>query len=232
MSACLVYAIHGFLGHSSDWCRIKKSLPELNFIAEELFSKDPTIGTESFRKFQGKKIFLGYSLGGRLGLQILKKTPELFDHYIFLSTNPGLPATDAEERKIRILNDQKWSEKISQKNWAGFLEEWNEQAVFRGSTAEPKRDINLYDLQKLKKSLKKWSLGLQEDFSDIIRVNNHKITWVVGDRDKKYCEIAEQMKNKKILSGYERILSGHRIWLDNPDAVVELVKQVFPASTR
>ena len=57
-------------------------------------------------------------------------------------------------------------------------------------------------------------------------MNNNKITWVVGDRDPKYCEIAEQMKNKKILSGFKKISAGHRIWLDNPSAVVEITNLI------
>lgn len=226
MSADLVYAVHGFLGQSSDWGSIKNNLPGVNFVAEELFSEQETIGIESVYKFQGKKIFLGYSLGGRLGLKMLKKTPELFDHYIFLSTNPGLPVTDTEGRKNRIINDEKWSEKITEKNWADFLTEWNAQPVFQGSNAEPVRDINRYDLQKLRQGILKWSLGIQEDFSDTIKMNNYKITWGVGDRDPKYCEIAEQMKNKKILSGFKKISAGHRIWLDNPDAVIEIINRI------
>lgn len=226
MSADLVYAIHGFLGRSSDWDEIKKSLPEVKFIAEELFSKKELIGTDFITTFSGRKIFLGYSLGGRLGLNILKKSPSLFDHYILLSTNPGLPDNDIEIRKNRIISDEIWSQKMTQQNWDNFLKEWNAQAVFQRSSAEPVRDFNQYDLQKLKEGIIRWSLGKQEDFSETIRKSSHKITWMVGDRDQKYCEIAEQMKNKKILSGYERISSGHRIWLDNPNAVVKIINQI------
>ena len=90
MSATLVYAIHGFLGEASDWSRIKAGLEKnsegsVNFISEDLFGKDE-IGLldfnkqtdsiikkiKSFDRFNGKKILLGYSLGGRIGLHILK----------------------------------------------------------------------------------------------------------------------------------------------------------------
>ena len=236
MSNVLIYAIHGFLGNSSDWTSIKNGLKNdfknINFVAEKLFSKEHQLDyflkrVSSFSLFQGKKIFLGYSLGGRLGLQLLKKNPELFDHYIFLSTNPGLPSLACEDRKNRILSDQKWSEKINQENWQQLLQEWNSQQVFKGSDIEPARELKDYDLSKLKESLMKWSLGVQEDFSDLIQMNNYKITWVVGDRDEKYCDIAENMQNKKILLDYKKISSGHRIWLDNPGAVVEMIKQVI-----
>lgn len=229
MSADLIYAVHGFLGCSSDWDTVKKSLPGCNFIAEDLFSKEPEKGIGSFQKITGKKIFLGYSLGGRLGLAMLKENPDLFDHYIFLSTNPGFSSTNLELREKRIQADKIWSDKINQNNWSNFLKEWNAQSVFQGSASEPKRDVERYDLQKLKESIVKRSLGIQEDFSDSIQMNNNKITWLVGDRDEKYCAIAEKMKNKKIILGYERISSGHRIWLDNPSAVVEVIKRTLLA---
>ena len=219
----LVYAIHGFLGQATDWDQVKNSLPNLNFIAESLFSKKQAIGIQAVNKFSGNKIFIGYSMGGRLGLQILKTTPELFNHFIFISTNPGLPVAKLEERKSRILNDKIWSDKISAENWINFLKEWNAQSVFQGLNEEPKREVSLYDLQKLKEYLSMYSLGKQEDFSEIIRINNKKISWVVGERDLKYCAIAETMKKNKILSGYERISSGHRIWLDNPNGIVQLI---------
>lgn len=232
MSNALIYAIHGFLGNSFDWDAVKDKLTNVNFVAEDLFSKNQQLDyflnrVSSFSSFEGKKIFLGYSMGGRLGLQLLKRNPELFDHYIFLSTNPGLPTTADKERKERIVSDRKWSEKINAEDWEIILQEWNSQPVFKGSNIEPKRDLKDYDLLKLKEGIVKWSLGEQEDFSDIIQLNNYKITWVAGDRDEKYCDIAENLKSKGVLLGYNKISAGHRIWLDNPEAVASVIKDLL-----
>jgi 2-succinyl-6-hydroxy-2,4-cyclohexadiene-1-carboxylate synthase len=243
MSATLVYAIHGFLGEASDWSQIKAGIENnsegsVNFITENLFGKDET-GILDFNKqadsiikkikslgrFNAKKILLGYSLGGRIGLHILKQNTELFDHYVFLSTNPGLKSPD--ERKKRILHDQSWSEKISLENWDSFINEWNSQSVFAGSSDEAKRDPSRFDLLKLKESMLKWSLGQQTDFSDTIHMFNYKITWMVGDRDEKYCEIAESLKKNSIIKDYIKASSGHRIWLDNPQAVVDAVSKLI-----
>jgi len=231
MPATLVYAIHGFLGRASDWVEVEKILPNVSFVAEELFSKNQRLDyfltrVKSFESFQGKKIFLGYSLGGRLGLQLLKKTPDIFDHYCFLSTNPGLPSQALEERKNRIIQDKNWSVKISKENWYLFLQEWNSQPLLQGANAAPQRDIKNYDLQKLQEAQLWWSLGKQEDFSETIRIHKEKITWAVGDRDKRYCAIAEDMKNKKILLDYKKLSSGHRIWLDNPSAVASIIDHI------
>lgn len=245
MSATLVYAIHGFLGESSDWSLIKEGISKkysgnLNFISEDLFAKDQQgildfnkqadsiiKKIKSFDRFGGKKILVGYSLGGRIALHILQQNPELFDHYVFLSTNPGMKNEAENERKNRILHDQKWSEKISHENWDEFLKEWNAQSVFAGSAAEPERNLQNYDLLKLKESMVKWSLGKQTDFSDTLQMFNYKVTWVVGDRDAKYCEIADDLKHKNSIKNYIKVSAGHRVWLDNPTAVAEVISKLI-----
>lgn len=248
-SEVLIYALHGFLGKGSDWNVLKNILHkedsslgvlDINFIAEDLFDKNNSkpfnadIFVNFFSKrltsiesFKGKKIFIGYSLGGRLGLQILEKMPEVFDHYIFLSTNSGLPQNAFQDRQIRIQNDLKWSEKISTENWDLFLNEWNSQTIFRGSHSEMPRDLNDYDLFKLKEALNIWSLGKQDDFSEVIRNNNFKITWMVGDRDQKFYEMAIELKKNKVLTDFVKIASGHRLCLDNAEAVFEVLKKVL-----
>ena len=241
MSKTLIYAIHGFLGQPSDWNETFELLKtedsiankkDFNFVAEDVFSKNQSIDffwerSETFKNFQGQKFFLGYSMGGRLGLQILQKSPEMFDHFVFLSTNVGLPLEATDERQKRILLDKSWAEKISLNNWSTFLNEWNSQSVFNGSKVDCQREFKDYDILKLKESLTRWSLGLQEDFSDVIKKNNSKITWIVGDRDLKYCEMAENLKIKNILTDYEKISSGHRLWLDNPKAVVNILTKLI-----
>lgn len=220
----VVYAVHGFFGCASDWNTLKNLLPGCDFVAEDLFSHKPVIGTSSFADTNGKKIFLGYSLGGRLGLRLLSKNSKQFDHYIFLSTHPGL--TDQQSKNLRVESDEKWAGKINHENWPELQKLWNAQPVFAGSGNEPVRDVARYDLTKLKLALFEWSLGRQNDYSELIREHNQKITWVVGERDPKFCAIADDLENKEILSGYERISSGHRIWLDQPAAIADIINKI------
>ena len=224
LQKAIIYAVHGFFGCAADWDALKNSIPDFNFVAEDLFSHQPKIGTSSFANANRKKIFLGYSLGGRLGLRLLSENPKQFDHYIFLSTHPGL--SDQQSKNLRIESDEKWADKINYENWPELQKSWNAQPVFAGSGSEPVRDVARYDLKKLKLALGEWSLGRQNDYSELIREHNQKITWVVGERDSKFCAIASDLENKKILSGYERISSGHRIWLDQPIAIANIIKKI------
>ncbi len=234
----IVFALHGFLGQGSDWNLVKKNIPssQFEFKAIDLFSPEaqPVLEFEEYieeltrtikemTRDRKNKIFLGYSLGGRLGLHLLENNPDLFDHYIFLSTNPGLPEHEQNEKNKRLMTDMKWASLISEKNWDEFQKEWNAQTVFLGSTAEPQRYVTDYDIDKLKRALVMWSVSQQQDFSDIIQDYQNKITWVVGEKDEKYVARAEEMKQKKILLDYKRISSGHRIWLDQPTEVAKLL---------
>ena len=240
MSENVVFALHGFLGQASDWNQVKKlvlSTQLAEFKAIDLFSPEalPVLEFEDYieelsatvddqTQNKKKKIFVGYSLGGRLGLHLLENNPDQFDHYIFLSTNPGLNENEQSEKNKRLMADMKWASQISEKNWPTFLEEWNKQSVFEGSQKEPQRHLGDYDLEKLKRALVVWSVSQQEDYLDLINEFQNKITWVVGDKDHKYVQLAEDMKQKKILLDYKRISSGHRIWLDQPDELVKLLR--------
>lgn len=236
----LVYAAHGFLGQPEDWCSVQKYLDaqanEIIFIAADFFSEKagPVLNFQKYAdliinkiEHQGadapQKIFLGYSLGGRLGLHLLQQKPNLFDEYIFLSTNAGFTTDEFHLRESRIIADHKWSEKISSENWTEFIKEWNAQSVLAGGKTEPLRKAEDYDLLKLKESFLKWSLGQQDDFSDLIATYKNKITWVVGTQDSKYIEIAEGLKKKNCIDKFIKVLSGHRIWLDNPEAVAQQI---------
>lgn len=237
MSENIIFALHGFLGQAADWKSIRHTLQsKAEFKAIDLFSPESLPITEledyaeglseeidTFVEGKKKKIFVGYSLGGRIGLHLLQNNPDQFDHYIFLSTNPGLSEDEAAEKNKRLINDMKWASQITEKNWSQFLADWNKQSVFEGSTQEAERHAGDYDLDKLKRALVMWTLAQQDDFRPLIAEFQNKITWVVGDKDSKYLQLAEAMKQKKILLDYKRISSGHRIGLDQPAEVSKLL---------
>jgi 2-succinyl-6-hydroxy-2,4-cyclohexadiene-1-carboxylate synthase len=243
----LVFALHGFLGQATDWQVIKKFIqasPNIQFEALDLFHED-SLPIQEFEDYTeqlaeeidaliddqpsevGQKIFLGYSLGGRLGLHLLQQDPEQFDHYIFVSTNPGLDENKSNEKNERLMTDMKWAQQISESNWSEFIAAWNAQAVFENSNDEPIRHYGDYDLDKLKRALVMWSLSQQEDFRDLIQEFQHKITWVVGEKDLKYSQMAEEMKQKKVLLEYKKISSGHRIGLDQIFEIVKIITDSF-----
>lgn len=238
MSKNLVFALHGFLGHPNDWVFVKKHLVQkpIDWINPAFFTEE-SLQVTNFERYTDhlasqiprvgyrKKIFLGYSLGGRLGLHLLKKYSDFFDHFIFISTHVGLE-TEAE-RDSRLIQDQIWAQKLSKNQWSDFLSEWNGQKVLNSNLNGPQRERKDYELAKLIAALKLWSLGRQEDLSATVRLHQKKVLWAVGDKDEKFLKLGEELKQKKILLEINRIDSGHRILFENPKAIAELVQQLL-----
>jgi 2-succinyl-6-hydroxy-2,4-cyclohexadiene-1-carboxylate synthase len=219
----LIFALHGFLGNSSDWDQVLQDMPaDTQIITPNLFEKSealnidnllPLISKKIDSKQFKKKIFIGYSLGGRIGLQILNMHPELFDHYIFVSTHPGL--THEDDKQQRLKNDLQWKQKISNEDWSSFLSQWNSQDVFKETKIENRREEN-FEKKLLVMALDEFSLGRQDNFENLIKSNQHRITWVVGIKDSKFLHLAHDLERKKTLFNLKRVFSGHRILFDNP----------------
>ncbi len=218
----IVFALHGFLGQSTDWDQLKSALPaQYNLIAPSLFL-NTDFDLSSFNGLteqifnlvpasKEKKIFIGYSLGGRIGLHILERYPNLFDQYIFLSTHPGLESM--KEKNERLTSDLVWIEKLKNLSWPDFISNWNSQLIFNHSSELP-RIQSEFNREQLACGLSSLSLAVQDNMSGVIQKNKNKIIWVVGAADDKFLKLAETMKQKKILEGYSRIQSRHRILFD------------------
>lgn len=242
MSKNLIYALHGFLGQSSDWNSIRQKMESgssVEFFSENLFSVNskPILELEEYidelaksieqmSVGKEKKIFIGYSLGGRLGLSLLKYYPDLFDHFIFISTNPGFSESEQNEKNKRLMADMKWASLINEKNWDQFIKDWNAQSVFVNSKLfeeQIPRDISNYDLTKLKRAMVMWSVSQQEDFREDIKEFKDKITWVIGEYDKKYFDLTVDLKKQEILLDYKKISCGHRVLLEKPEEIYGLL---------
>lgn len=249
MQRNLILALHGFLGLGSDWDQVinefnnsrQSKVDQWDWLTPDLFAPgaDWLAPFDRFcealiQKYEAvllgsnKRLFLGYSLGGRLGLHCLKNYADCFDYFIFVSTHPGL-TNEAEKDKRRIV-DREWAQEISLGHWSKFLKKWNSQNIFLKSrtnvTGDRERLLSNYNIMALQSSLNIWSLAEQQDLRDLIKKYQHKILWVVGDQDQKFSNIADELKQKKILLNISRISSGHRALIENPKELARLLHQL------
>ncbi|MFN3453557.1 MAG: alpha/beta fold hydrolase [Pseudobdellovibrio sp.] len=247
-----ILALHGFLGTGSDWNAVEsalvRALPassnvhsqnEIEWIKPDLFSNEKSfLKEEDFSSFEKithriydflssyeNIIFVGYSLGGRIGLHLLKEYPKKFKKFIIVSAHPGLESE--AEIKQRETQDLLWKNKLQNLSWNNFLEEWQKQPVF-AQDKDLKRNAEDFNRIKLELSLERLSLSQQGVMNKIIQKNQDKIQWIVGDLDIKFKTLAEDMRQKKILSNYERILnSGHRVIFDNPEELSRIILETL-----
>lgn len=138
---------------------------------------------------------IGYSLGGRILLELKNLYPKNIKNALIISSHPGLD--DPNEKEIRVSSDQALKQKIikefsSKKKQIKFFNEWYSNPIFQNLKNSP--DFNQYIIKKIdylspsvSKSLDYFSLGKQENFKDFIIDNQVKL--IVGKDDPKFSEL-------------------------------------------
>ncbi len=253
MNKINIFLISGFLGSKADWDFLIDhltshliALPKMIFSFEFHFFN---LSSEPFQKYHSKddvllelnqsinlikqnsahsiyestlNIFLGYSLGGRILLSLLEKYPQSLsdDLLVFISTHPGL--TSDAQKQDRILSDTRWADQFLKRPIDEVLNLWNQQEVFF-QTKKPKGQHN-FDPQQLAWILKEFSLGYQNNLRPLIERNKNKLLWVVGERDKKFTNLAKSISNLENQSIMIKN-AGHRTHLDGPQELAIAVHQ-------
>lgn len=233
----MIFAIHGFLGCADEWNEIKKLTLNQTWITPSLFETFQWPSKIDFESVvfqlrenfylpalnaadQSTKKFMGYSLGGRLGLQWLELFPNDFDQWFFVSTHPGL-ATPSE-KESRFQWDLQWADKLQHLNQMSFLKEWNDQTVFTSTGRSSSENLN-WNKDNLAAVLLNLSLANQKDFSEILKQHQEKVQWVVGELDQKFSNIAFKLKEGVKIQHLHTLFGGHRIYLDQPKSLAHLL---------
>lgn len=233
----MIFALHGFLGSALDWQELKNLVPEHDWLTPSLFGdfKWPTriefeTVVSQLREYyylptlknnpEIRKLFLGYSLGGRIGLYWLEFFPHDFDSWYFVSTHPGLQS-DAD-RNQRRNSDLQWVEKLNNLEQSVFLDLWNTQDVFKNTKAGIRSDL-IWNKKLLSQALIQLSLSQQKDFSTVLSTQQNKIHWIVGKEDQKFANIGLKLKKDMKIQNLHILNGGHRIYLDQPQSISHLL---------
>lgn len=156
-----------------------------------------------------RDVLLGYSMGGRLALDLLQR--ERFDKAVIISA--GLNAPD-EARKQR---DEEWARRFESEAWSSLMRAWNAQEVFGGHVVARREDD--FDRAELARQLREYSPAvLPPPQLEIIET---PVLWIAGERDAKYVEIAKRAVAR--LPRAELWIcpnAGHRVPWEQPEALV------------
>lgn len=235
--------LHGFLGRPSDWSQtalhLKAIRPELKPLLVDYFSIPALAPQNNFdvwgQNFSqwvrnelgpGPHPLIGYSLGGRLALHALENSPDLFNHGILISTNPGLASGAHETRSARVHADEIWSRRFLTDSWNILIQDWNKQAVFNNSRSQPESRLEVdYQRPLLAQALVNWSLGRQKDFRPLLRKpRGHSLTWVTGRLDLQAMSLQQELlADCPDLDVRVIEQAGHRILFDAPEALAQLL---------
>ncbi|MBI2810840.1 MAG: alpha/beta fold hydrolase [Candidatus Melainabacteria bacterium] len=209
--------LHGFLGVKEDWLEIISYFESDFFcIAYDLpgHGKSPYI--ESVVSAIQAEIaplnpyLVGYSLGGRLGLQMhaCAKT------FVAISAHPGL--STAEEKNARLQNDEVWCQKLLHLPIESFLTEWYAQSIFQPFPNNPslvqfliKRRMK-QNPQDLVRVLRQTSLAHQEK----IQAFHCPTLFLYGEHDLKYRDLYSKLPTHAAVRCIAKC--GHAVHIQNP----------------
>jgi 2-succinyl-6-hydroxy-2,4-cyclohexadiene-1-carboxylate synthase len=210
--------LHGFLGAGSDWLPFAKQLSaqyhcilvDLPGHAEATFPETLTpeqyqegyfmhtvdaLAAELQRTLSAPGFLVGYSMGGRIGLALALRYPELFGNAVIISSSPGLQTE--EERALRRKSDEGMARKI-EKNFDGFIEFWYSQPLFSTLKSHPLfEEVEASRKQgsphSLAMALRLLGTGNQPPLHQKLASNRMPMLFMTGEKDLKFVEIARQM---------------------------------------
>ena len=153
-----VTLLHGFLGSPSDWAEVLALLPAgitCDCVPlRELGCRSIADAADALAKRMETRpcdLLVGYSMGGRIALELAATRPELAPRLMLLSASPGLPLAHAAEadaghdasiegesvRAKRMAEDDARAAEIQRDGLDAFVERWYRLPLFASFAAHP-----------------------------------------------------------------------------------------------
>jgi 2-succinyl-6-hydroxy-2,4-cyclohexadiene-1-carboxylate synthase len=165
----------------------------------------------------------GYSLGGRIAMQVALAAPERVTRLALVSASPGIE--DPAERAARRAADRRLARDLEEIPYEQFIERWRSQPLFAGDPprvgALARADQRRNRPHALAAALRGIGSGEMEPLWRRLPELAMPATVLAGARDARYVELARRMV-ELLPAGALRILpGGHVLPLESPAALAE-----------
>ena len=236
----MIVFLHGYLGHPTDW---EQCLKYLNISSPTLcltlpgHGHRPIVGSAYLTNLANeiandisdiqkhKDIhFVGYSLGGRVGLKLYEILPEGFKSFTLISSSPGL----MEPLATRQMSDAQWLREMEH-DPKRFLKNWYSQKLFSDLTHEQVTELCLKrhdnDFAWLKHVFEQASPASNPDSWNIIRSLKVPGLYIAGEKDTKYVKIGTQVVDSQPLLRLRLVPSaGHSPHITQPEVTAQILR--------
>jgi 2-succinyl-6-hydroxy-2,4-cyclohexadiene-1-carboxylate synthase len=229
-----IVLLHGFGGTHRAWDGVLERLDRQRYRPHALDL--PGHGVEADAEhpitFQGclasvlerapeRFILCGYSLGGRLALQIALEAPQRVSRLLLISSSPGIE--DPLERAARREADHHLAEDLEEVPFDDFIERWRTQPLFAAEPPEVGRLAREDHARNLPEALAAVMRGVgtgeMEPLWSRLGELQMPVTVLAGERDLKFLEIGRRMAKGLSRGELCVVEGGHGLVLENPAAI-------------
>jgi 2-succinyl-6-hydroxy-2,4-cyclohexadiene-1-carboxylate synthase len=165
----------------------------------------------------------GYSLGGRLALQIALAVPERVSRLVLVSSTAGIE--DPAERAERRACDRRLADQLEAIPFEQFIERWRSQPLFAGEPPAAARlareDQRRNRPEALAAALRGIGTGEMEPLWDRLPELAMPVTVLAGARDEKFMRIARRLAAGPPMAELVELAGGHGLLFENPAGVAE-----------
>jgi 2-succinyl-6-hydroxy-2,4-cyclohexadiene-1-carboxylate synthase len=219
--------VHGFTQTHRSWATVESRLPtdwDVQGI-EVPDGLDFSATAEAIGMRGGTGTWVGYSMGGRLCLQLALDRPDLVERLVLVSASPGIAS--ATERSQRRASDERLAQEAELVGVGVFLERWLAQRQFEtlppeAAGLDDRRKGN--SVHRIAHQLRGLGQGTQPSLWPRLGELTMPVLIVTGAYDRKYTEIADQMAGAITTARHDTVpKAGHAVHLERPAEVAELL---------
>jgi len=241
--------LHGFAGDSSAWDWVRPGLSELGpTLAIDLMGHGQSPAPDDVKRYTMDSTledlaavmrdlrlppswWIGYSLGGRVALNLAIRKPELVRGVILVSASPGLQYK--AERDARVEEDEALAQFILAAGMEAFVERWLAMPLFAGFDQMPEERVKLERERRLSQrpiglanSLRGLGTGNMPSLWDRLGEIKAPALVVTGDEDEKFSQIGATMVSAIPGAEMARVpASSHAPQTEQPDTFVLVVSR-------
>ncbi len=167
---------------------------------------------------------LGYSMGGRVALNLAIAAPERIRALVLESASPGI--ADLEERLARRRSDAALADMIEREGIEAFVDYWERLSLFVSQAALPASIRDRQRAQRLANSarglatsLRCIGTGMMEPLHDRLGEVRLPVLLIAGGLDEKYCRLGKSMAGAIPTARLVVVPdAGHSVHLEQPEA--------------
>jgi pimeloyl-ACP methyl ester carboxylesterase len=204
----MIHIFHGFLGSAEDFNYLKND----KVILHDLYkmSETPVIGPDD--------ILIGYSMGGRVAMDLARKSNYNLHKLVLINAHPGLP--DEELKIHRKEFETKVLQELKVRTKDNFLDWWNSLPIF---TFDQPIDVSDERFQQSSALFTRYLLSEQENHLPLMQKHHEKILYIAGLFDEKYMELVSEVLLPSGIA-VKGIPGGHRLF-QHPNELKQILQE-------